>query len=740
MVNLIILKISLGLTYFQGFRGACRRYSSMVHVKQRYNNVVKSVEDKRSYRGLLLQNDLKVFLISDPTTDKSSAAMDVNIGFMSDPKELPGLAHFCEHMLFLGSEKYPLENEYSKYLSEHGGSSNASTSSDHTNFFFDIVPDHLSGALDRFAQFFLCPLFTESATDREVNAVNSEHEKNIPSDSWRMDQLDKSTSKPGHPYSQFGTGNKLTLDTIPKELGINVRDELLKFHDKWYSSNIMSLAILGKEDLDTLEEIAVDLFSGVKNKDVTSPVWLEHPFGPDQVKMKGFIVPVKDLRNLNINFPIPDLHEYYKSGPGHYLSHLLGHEGPGSLLSELRSRGWCNSLVGGVRHGSKGFSFFGINVDLTEQGIQHTDSIVKLVFQYIAMLKKEGPKEWIFDEYKDVMSMHFRFKDKEMPRSYVSNIAVNLQDYPMEEVLSASYLLSEWRPDLIQKVLGYFTPNNVRVAVVGKTFESIATECEKWYGTKYKQEKIPEDTIKDWNDESLCEALHLPSKNEFIPNDFSLLPREENPSQFPVVIKESPSIRVWYKQDDEFLLPKANLSFEFVSPMAYLDPHCCNMTYMFVLLFKDSLNEYAYAAELAGLKWELTNTKYGMVLGIGGYNNKQHVLLQKIIEKLTNFKIDPKRFEILKENYIRGLKNFEAEQPYQHAVYFLAVILSEQAWTKEELLNAAADLTLERMEAFIPQILSRMFIESLVHGNVDIKTALSLVQSVEDQLNDSVSL
>ncbi|KAG8271132.1 hypothetical protein J6590_069508 [Homalodisca vitripennis] len=359
---------------------------------------------------------------------------------------------------------------------------------------------------------------------------------------------------------------------------------------------------------------------------------------------------------------------------------------------------------------------------------------------YVTMLKKEGPKEWIFEEFKDIMSMHFRFKDKEMPRSYVSNIAVNLHDYPMEEVLSASYLLSEWRPDLVQKVLGYFTPQNVRVAVVGKMFENKATESEKWYGTKYKQEKIPEDTIKDWNDESLCEALHLPSKNEFIPNDFSLLPREENPSQYPVVIKESPVIRVWYKQDDEFLLPKANLSFEFVSPLAYLDPHCCNMTYMFVLLFKDALNEYAYAAELAGMKWELTNTKYGMVLGIGGYNNKQHVLLQKIIEKLTNFKIDPKRFEILKENYIRGLKNFEAEQPYQHAVYFLAVILSEQAWTKEELLNAAADLTLERMEAFIPQILSKMFIESLVHGNVDTKTALSLVQSVEDQLNDSVSL
>lgn len=52
----------------------------MSQVKQRYENIVKSVEDKRSYRGILLQNDLKVVLISDPTTDKSAAAMSVNIG------------------------------------------------------------------------------------------------------------------------------------------------------------------------------------------------------------------------------------------------------------------------------------------------------------------------------------------------------------------------------------------------------------------------------------------------------------------------------------------------------------------------------------------------------------------------------------------------------------------------------------------------------------------------------------
>jgi len=69
---------------------------------------------------------------------------------MSDPDDIPGLAHFCEHMLFLGTEKYPEENEYNKFLSEHAGGSNAFTSSEHTNFYFDVAPEALPDALDRY--------------------------------------------------------------------------------------------------------------------------------------------------------------------------------------------------------------------------------------------------------------------------------------------------------------------------------------------------------------------------------------------------------------------------------------------------------------------------------------------------------------------------------------------------------------------------------------------------------------
>lgn len=95
-------------------------------------------------------------------------------------------------------------------------------------------------------------MFTESAAEREINAVDSEHEKNIPSDLWRLDQLDKHTADPSHPYHKFGTGNKKTLFDIPKAKGINARDELLKFHDTWYSANIMTFAVLGKGIINRL--------------------------------------------------------------------------------------------------------------------------------------------------------------------------------------------------------------------------------------------------------------------------------------------------------------------------------------------------------------------------------------------------------------------------------------------------------------------------------------------------------
>ncbi|GAV77761.1 Peptidase_M16 domain-containing protein, partial [Cephalotus follicularis] len=178
--------------------GRCRCYcykltsktssSKMGIEREEEMEIVKPRTDKREYRRIVLTNSLAILLISDPDTDKCAASMDVSVGSFSDPVGLEGLAHFLEHMLFYASEKYPLEDTYSKYIIEHGGSTNAFTASDHTNYYFDVNTDSFEEALDRFAQFFIKPLMSADATTREIKAVDSENQKNLLSDAWRMNQ------------------------------------------------------------------------------------------------------------------------------------------------------------------------------------------------------------------------------------------------------------------------------------------------------------------------------------------------------------------------------------------------------------------------------------------------------------------------------------------------------------------------------------------------------------------------
>lgn len=168
-------------------------------------------ETDRSYRLIRLPNNLKAIVVSDPTTEKAAAALSVRVGAKHDPAEAPGLAHFCEHMLFLGTEKYPRENTYKDLVSKSGGSSNASTSMDLTLYKFECSADAFEDVLDVFAQFFICPLFTESATARELMAVDSENSKNLIADSRRLLQITKAVAEPSHPWAKFSTGNLQTL-------------------------------------------------------------------------------------------------------------------------------------------------------------------------------------------------------------------------------------------------------------------------------------------------------------------------------------------------------------------------------------------------------------------------------------------------------------------------------------------------------------------------------------------------
>lgn len=699
--------------------------------------IIHSDSDKRLYRAVVLQNGMKVLLISDPDTDKSSASLDLCIGSMKDPKEIPGLAHFCEHMLFLGTEKYTEENAYTAFLRQHGGTCNACTQRESTNYYFDVSSENLSGALDRFAQFFLCPLFTQSATEREINAVNSENDKNLKLDAWRIQMLKQSLGNPMHEYSNFGTGNRDTLCTIPMSKGINIRDEVIKFYSKFYSSNIMSLVVLGKEPLDELSDLVLPLFSLVENKSVEIPFWTGEPYGPDHIKKIFYAIPVKDLRILIVSWTVPDMSEFYASNPGNILEHLIEHEGNGSLSSELKKEGWITFLTGDLLDGAKGFMFFEIQFSLSEEGLENVDNILQKLFQYIKMLRKEENMEWVFKECQQLAYINFKYMDNNKPLIWTVALARRMQKYPLPEVVSGPCLLTEYRPDLVSMLLSKIVPETMRVGVISKKFEDVVDQKEKWYGTDFRLEDIPDGKVQKWKDCGLCEHFYLPPANEFIPTSFELVPKESNCPQAPELIKDDKMARLWFKQDETFLQPKACLSFAISSPLSYTDPLNFNHTCLFVNLLNDSLTEYAYNAQLAGLSYELQKTIYGAKLEVTGFNDKMPIFLRKIMEHLIDFKVDQQKFEMFKDKYTRELKNFSAIEPFRYSGYYVNTLMAEVRWTKEELYKSTQDMTVHTLQEFIPYFLSKLFIDALVYGNVTKQGAIEIMNMVEGILTEN---
>ncbi|CDP04048.1 unnamed protein product [Coffea canephora] len=656
---------------------------------------------------------------------KAAAAMCVGMGSFADPCEAQGLAHFLEHMLFMGSTDFPDENEYDSYLSKHGGSSNAYTETEHTCYHFEVNREFLKGALRRFSQFFISPLVKAEAMEREVLAVDSEFNQVLQSDSCRLQQLQCHTSTPGHPFNRFFWGNKKSLvDAMEK--GINLRERILNLYNENYYAGAMKLVVIGGESLDVLESWVLELFSsikkGIRTKEVSVPelpIW--------KAGKLYWLEAVKDVHILDLSWTLPSLrHEYLKKAED-YLAHLLGHEGRGSLLFSLKAKGWATSISAGV--GDEGMQrntmvyIFGMSIHLTDSGLEKIFEVIGFIYQYIKLLRQVSPQEWIFRELQDIGSMDFQFAEEQPQDEYAAELAENLLVYPPDHVIYGDYAYKLWDEEMIKHVLDFFRPENMRVDIVTKSFnKSHDVQNEPWFGSKYAEEDIPSSLMELWLDPPENDmALHLPVKNEFIPVDFSI--RAESASgelagvSTPKCILDEPLIKFWYKLDKTFKLPRANTYFRVT-----LNGGCGNLknallTELFVLLLKDELNEIVYQASVA--KLETSVSLYGdkLELKVYGFNDKLPVLLFKVLTMTKSFSPKDDRFMVIKEDIERTLKNTNMK-PLSHSSYLRLQVLCQSFWDVEEKLSLLNDLSLSDLRAFIPDLLSQLYIEGLCHGNI----------------------
>lgn len=690
--------------------------------------IIQSPNDQREYRSLTLNNGLNVILVSDSEADKAAASLAVNVGSGDDPKGRQGLAHFLEHMLFLGTAPFPEAGEYQDFINKHGGSHNAFTAHDVTNYFFELDNDALADALDRFAPFFISPTFDANYVEREKNAVNAEYTSKSKDDGRRIYSAEKQAMNPAHPYAQFATGSLETLEDRADSL---IRDELLDFYQLHYSANEMTLAIIGNYDLATLEQWTVEKFSAIPRREVIAKAQRPELYQADDLPLDLQIEPIKELRQLKLSFPMPESLSLYQYKPLQIINHLLGHEGEGSLLALFKQRGWAEGLSAGRGVSTPWESTLTVNVQLTMIGLYRIDEITAAIFAYIDLLKQGLQDDTfikrIYSEQHQLAELAFANQEKSKAGHYAVRLANNLRHVDPSQVIYGDYQWNTPNADLLKPFLNQLNIDNLVRTLIAPEVET--NTLDPWYDTKMMlRPAVVKLTTGNDNASILkpeyTQQLFLPKSNPFIPNSFTLT---DTPAQkIPQTLIDEAGLRLWYYPEQEFRLPKAKV---------FINLHNQDVTNsakdrITAQLFSHSVNElissYTYPAYIAGLNYQLHASGRGLELSMSGYHDKLHVLLEKIVETMSSLNeknISEEEFNRYKAQLKRRLENQLKAKPYERTISELRRWLRNPSFSQQELIAALDTVTLTDVLAFNQRLKNSLFIDIYVHGTLEPEAA-----------------
>ncbi len=742
---------------------------------------------ERKYRRFLLPNKMKVMLISDKTLQRGAASMTVAVGSMSDPEKRYGMAHFLEHMLFLGTEKYPDEGSYQKFVSIHDGFSNAYTADDRTNYHFEIAPDYLDEGLDRFCQFFLKPLFNQGLIERELKAVNSEHSKNIPNDFRRIRQVKRKAYVENHPARNFATGSLETLAEV-------TRNELLAFYNSHYSSNRMMLAVAGPQDLDHLQQLVVPRFALVKNLNLDQIKFSSKYLNSTNLFRLMKVKTIKDTRSLTLMFALPKTLHYYKSQPLGMLGFLLGHEGKGSLLSLLKRKNLATGLSAGGGESNNSFSSFEVNIQLTPKGLTNYKKIIKNVFQYLSLLRKTGLPHYVFEEVKRMSKLDYRFAEKQEGTSLVNVFSTLMMYYPFRKVEIDPYIITDFKPRIFDNILYSLSPNNMLAVLAARDLKT--STKEEFYGVEYALTYTDPKLFKKLRNAKTNKSLQLPERNIFLPEVLDILPfkgriklthqtmkgleqegiskrllkkLESSKGKFwnslddilssvasysgtdnfndqrellrkhvvgdPKVLQDNKYGKIWFQQDFRFETPKAYMKFRINTPQVYSSPRNAVLSQLYTDAISEGLNEFGYPVRLAGLEYDINVDKKGIILTFSGYSDRILELIKKVSGRLKDISIDKKTFNNLKEVRERRYQNFHFQQPFQQAFYFRSLLLEETKFSIMDYGKVIKKISLNDMKKFAKNVYDRIYIEGLAYGNLHKETVIEAAKVLKLKLS-----
>ena len=652
--------------------------------------IIKSNTDYRDYKYVKLDNNIEALFIHDEKAIVSSVSLCVGCGSYDDPVD--GCAHFLEHMLFMGNKKYPDEKYYSFFVSSHNGYCNAYTAGDHTNYYYTIDSNYLEKSLDIFSQFFISPLFSESCLSREMNAVHSEHEKNILDDNWRELQIVKSVCcNKDSPFSKFSTGN---LETLKLD---NIRDILIDFFNKYYSANIMKLVILySGKDIENIINKAKEYFSQIKDKNITNIAIANERNKLDKhLKTNKLvnIIPVQDKDTIALLFEIKTNQNIKNNNLLNYISYLIDHQGTYTLYDHL----YKNCLID-TMYTMEECSFenccciFKIKFKLKKN--TNIDNLIDAYFKYMSLLKDSLYDNKILDLLKEDRFLNnqqfdnFEIHDE---GDYVSNISANFINYSIDRkyILKYNYLIGEFMTeeeilkDLKNIIESLSDKSNFSLLDISKKHNKVNFadyKTEKFYSVKYLEQELRLNDTVNFNG-----LFGFPLKNSYIVKNKKKL--NENTHEIPIKInidddKYNKYLDVYLKQDFIHNTTDCHIIIKIMKDNIY-DSVSNYVKYIFLSeLYSLYFNDFLFNINNANYNVSIFINKSNYGFTANGYYKKIVHIIKLFLDNLKklinpeiyeddkndkNDKTDENNKKILKikEKLLQNLRNKKYNSPYK---------------------------------------------------------------------------
>lgn len=687
----------------------------------------------RRVEKLVLGNGLKVYLISDPGVDQSAAGVAVEAGSWEDPKEYPGMAHFLEHMLFMGTEAYPNEFEYMQFINDHGGKVNAFTASDRTVYMFSVNNDGYEESLDRFSHFFIDPLFSPNCINRELHAVDQEHSKNIEHDGWRQYMIMKESGNPNHPYSSFSTGNAQTLGGIPQEA-------LRTWYETHYSADRIHLVMISPLSIEEMRALAVQDFSRVpqfkvSQKDLTADL--------TSARQRGhmiFIKPVKDIKQLSLNWEIPAVfaEDMTRKAP-ELLAYALGQEGEHSLTQALKKEKIAEDVHVSCDRLSKQSVFFSVDIMLTDYGLTQIDAAITRVYEAIARFKTEGFPAYLFDEIQTMAKLNYQFQSRDDAFHAIMHVSSEMPYEDLATYPEKTSIPEKYDPAFIHSFIDSLKAEKCIYFVLADPAKTgIATDIkEKWMNAEYTIKSVSRSHMTAWNAASPVPAIQLPPPNPYLPKDLALVSHSEDQHlDTPLLIASDEGSSIYYAKDSRYKVPEVSCLFSFQSPSIDSTAKSHTLLDLYVRALSEKLSADLALATNAGLSTHFYTDDYKLKMSLNGYNDKAPLLLAQVFNAFKNVTPTREEFEIYRTSIASDYDNSSKELPVRQAMQQLDAILFNKP-TEVEKIEAIKSISFEEFTEFSKDLFQKTYTEGMLYGNINQQEAGSLWSTLQSELSSA---